>query len=97
MQMMLEKQEVIQVSTENQRHIICHCHICADMRVHYHLTTYNPPITDIASEHLGEAVSPEEAAQHHAGLPLAPAELLCHADGTDGHRHTGTVEEACPK
>ncbi len=66
---------------------------------HYHyLTTWELlPVTDVASEHLGEAVAPEEAAQHHAGLPLAPAELLCHADGTDGHRHAGAVEEARPQ
>lgn len=96
MQIRLEKQELTQVSTES----LCpnrHHHICANIGIIYHLTTYDPPITDIASEHLGEAVAPEEAAQHHAGLPLAPAELLCHADGTDGHRHTGTVEEACPE
>lgn len=55
------------------------------------------PVTDVASEHLGEAVSPEEAAQHHARLPLAPAELLRHADSTDGHRHTGAVEKARPE
>lgn len=61
------------------------------------MSIHDPPVTDVASEHLGETVAPEEAAQHHAGLPLAPVELLCHADGTDGHRHTGTVEEARPE
>lgn len=78
------------------------------MRLHYPQATVisteilfeakvSPPVADVASEHLGEAVAPEEAAQHHARLPLAPAELLCHADGTDGHRHAGAVEETCPK
>lgn len=55
------------------------------------------PVTHVASKHLGEAVAPEEATQHHAGLPLAPAELLCHADGADGHRHAGAVQEAGPQ
>lgn len=55
------------------------------------------PVTDVTSKHLSEAVAPEEAAQHHAGLALAPLELFGHADGTNGHRHTGAVEEACPK
>lgn len=56
-----------------------------------------PPVADVASEDLGEAVAPEEAAQHHAGLPLAPLELLRHADGADGHRHAGAVQEARPE
>lgn len=56
-----------------------------------------PPVTDVATKHLGEAVAPEEAAQHHPRLPLAPAELLGHADGTDRHGHAGAVEEACPE
>lgn len=53
------------------------------------------PVTDVTAEHLGEAVSPEEAAQHHPRLSLGPVELLRHGDGTDGHRHTGAVKEAC--
>lgn len=55
------------------------------------------PVTHVASEHLGEAVAPEEAAQHHTGLPLAPFELFRHADGTDGHRDPGAVQEARPE
>lgn len=53
------------------------------------------PVADVAPEHLGEAVAPEEAAQHHPGLLLAPVELFRQADGTDGHRHAGAVEQAC--
>lgn len=55
------------------------------------------PVAHVASEHLGEAVAPEEAAQHHARLPLAPLELLRHADGTDGHGNPGAVQEAGPE
>lgn len=53
------------------------------------------PVADVAPEHLGEAVAPEEAAQHHSRLFLAPAELFRQADGTDWHSHTGAIEEAC--
>lgn len=55
------------------------------------------PVADVAPEHLGEAVAPEEAAQHHSRLLLAPAELPRQADGTDGHGHAGAVEQACPQ
>lgn len=52
------------------------------------------PVAHVASKHLREAVAPEEAAQHHARLPLAPFELLRHADGTDWHGNPGAVQEA---
>lgn len=94
-----EKQEVKQASTENQCHLyLSLSHLCGRENTHVAMVSrHDPPVTDVASKHLGEAVAPEEAAQHHAGLPLAPAELLCHADSADGHRHTGAVEEACPE
>lgn len=79
-----------------QRHSVFLAHYCLTTGLLFELKCV-PPVTDVASEHLGEAVAPEEAAQHHAGLPLAPVELLCHADGTDGHRHAGAVEEARPE
>lgn len=81
-----------------QRGVTVGIHIAVDICVMpFSYLKCFPPVTDVAPKHLGEAVAPEEAAQHHAGLPLAPVELLRHADGTDGHRHTGAVEEACPE
>lgn len=58
---------------------------------------HHPPVTDVTPDDLGEAVAPEKAAQHHACLSLAPAELLCQADRTNGHGYTGTVQQAGPQ
>lgn len=51
------------------------------------------PVTDVAPDDLSEAVTPKEAAQHHARLPLAPLELFCHGDRTYWHGHAGTVQQ----
>lgn len=53
------------------------------------------PIPQVAAHHLSQAVAPEEAAEHDAGLFLVPAEVLAHGGGADRHADTGTVEQAC--
>ena len=53
------------------------------------------PVPQVAASDLGQAVAPEEAAEHDPGFLLVPAEVLAHGDGADGHADTGTVEQAC--
>lgn len=47
----------------------------------------------MTSQHLSEAVTPEEAPHYHTRLCLAPAKRGGHVDSTDWHGHPGTVEE----
>lgn len=49
------------------------------------------PVPQVAAPDLSQAVAPEEAAEHDAGLLLVPAEVLAHGDGADGHADTGAV------
>lgn len=52
------------------------------------------PVPQVAAHDLCQAVAPEEAAEHNAGLLLVPAEVLAHGDGADGHADAGAVQQA---
>lgn len=52
------------------------------------------PVPQVAAHHLRQAVAPEEAAEHDAGLLLVPAEILAHGDGAHGHADAGRVQQA---
>lgn len=51
----------------------------------------------MSPDNLCQAVSPEEAAEHDAGLLLVPIEVGAQGDGADGDGDTGAVQQACPQ
>lgn len=51
----------------------------------------------MSPDNLCQAVSPEEAAEHDAGLLLVPVEVGAQGDGADGDGDTGAVQQAGPQ
>lgn len=51
----------------------------------------------MSSDNLRQAVAPEEAAEHYAGLLLVPVEAGAEGDGADGHGDAGAVQQARPQ
>lgn len=51
----------------------------------------------MSPNNLCQAVAPEEAAEHDAGLLLVPVKVGAEGDGADGHGDTGTVQQARPQ
>lgn len=53
------------------------------------------PVPQVSAHNLSQAVAPEEAAEHDAGLLLVPAKVLAHGGGADGHAGTRAVQQTC--
>lgn len=51
----------------------------------------------MSSDNLRQAVAPEEAAEHYAGLLLVPVEVGAQGDGADGHGDAGAIQQARPQ
>lgn len=51
----------------------------------------------MSPDNLRQAVAPEEAAEHDAGLLLVPVEVGAQGDGADGDGDAGAVQQARPQ